>query len=459
MSGIKSTLLSSLLSAVGLQRMLFIGLVFFVEINISSAAPDNIVVIEHGKSNYEIVMENEASLVVRQAGLELQRLIKKSTGVNLSIVSAPDSGKHQIYVGNSRYIGPDILSRLSAVDDAFIIAVKSSDVYLLGIDDASNDVFDLGINRSASVGSYFSVLSFARRYLGAEWYMPGDTGEEIAIISDLSLPSNLDLREQPRFKIRYVDVASYVAEKNIAKAVKQDRLKKNTYNVKLHKETSLWGRRLMLGNNFELDTGHAWYKWIPAEKPTKYSHKAYGKLFPEYFAEPGGRFGRYYYGKGNSHGGQLCMCNPGVSDEMANNIIAYARQTGARSFSLSPNDSGKWDCRCACCKEKNLDKNASGGRLTGELIKFSNQVAEKVKKEIPDARFGIYAYSWASEPPADLQVDPSIAISEVHTRPAYDLYLLRHRSTLQKYVYRSRSRAHHILITSYYSASIPYVSP
>lgn len=431
----------------------------FVGADGASLEPSRLLVlVERGKSQYEIVVDSRAVEGVREAAKEFQRLVEKAAGVRLPIVQQPTRGRPSIVIGSHRLATKAGVTDLGLVNDSYRIRAVSGNLYLVGKDDAVLGFYTLNNNQSASAGSYYAVLEFARRYLHARWYMPGPLGEEVPSSSRLAVPADLKLEVSPRFPIRSIDVAMSKSRERQERLMQQGDLPRIYYDEETARAASVWGRHLRLGNNFQLTLQHAWHQWLPAETPTKYSPNAYGRSHPEYFAVPGGKNGKYYYGSDNAHGGQVCMSNPAVAIEIARNIIAYARNTTERSFSLSPND-GDWECASSCCGtwvdrmgQKELSQ-------TDQVLVFSNRIAEQVLKEIPDARFGLYAYHETVAPPKQVRANPHIDISDVYNGWPYLYRLPEKRATVESQMRGWRNATESVVLTTYYTFEGNYSLP
>lgn len=423
---------------------------FAVQVLDSARDPDSLVIAKDGSSAYEIIIDSNAPEGVREGATELRRLMEKSTGAVLSIRHAPSFGHKQIFVGEHKLARNNGITGENMPEDSYRIRIEDGTIYLIGKDDSRQSFYLLNNNKSASAGSYYAMVDFVRRYLGARWYMPGPLGEEVTKITKLEVPAKLDISASPRFAMRSIAFTQKKSQKYEDQLRKNRMLRGTYYNDDHANEAYRWGRHLRLGSNLQLNVAHSWHQWVPADNPTKYSPQAYGKSHPEYFAVPGGKRGKYYYGDDNSLGGQLCVCNPDVAEVFAQNIIAYAKKSGERNFSLSPND-GDWECSCACCKDWKSRNEAGEILLTDRILDFSNRISERVIRQIPDARFGLYAYHWILEPPVSSHKSPYIDISDVYNGIAYRFYKSEEKTSMERLMRGWRSRVDNIVLTTYYT--------
>ncbi len=422
---------------------------------------EKLTIVDNAKSNYQIIVSNSATSS-QEAAKELQRLILKSTGVLLPIKIKPTKEKENIFIGENEYSRKHSISSENIPKDGYIFKTVGSNLHIIGNDGNQQNFYHLNLDESTSAGSYYGVLYFARKYLDANWFMPGVYGEEVKLRNTLTVEAS-DITDAPNFEMRFIDVTNTRTKKFDELLINQKRRSSSYFNQSVNDESNKWGRHLRLGSNFKLSVGHAWYKWMPAEKPNKYSSKAYGRSNPQYFAQPGGKSGKYYYGRTGNFGGQLCVCNPSVSLEIARNIVIYSKKTNVKSFSLSPNDGDKWGCSCNCCKKNSHRFLKDTPELTAEVVNFSNLIVTEVKKQIPDAKFGLYAYSWISKPPIGVKSMKDLYISDVYNGLPYIFHHESKKNEVEKNARSWREKTNNIVLTSYYTYyghySLPWSTP
>jgi hypothetical protein len=421
--------------------------------------PGNVLpIVSNGSTRYEILTDIRGPDGVREAAAELQRLLEKATGVRLPIVHAPTATNHQIVVGTHNLATESGITDTGLTYDSYRIKAAKGNIYLIGKDDARLPFYMLNNNQSASAGSYYAVIDFARRFLQARWYMPGPLGEEIGQLATVSIPANLEITGQPHFRIRFLDIASTKTRAYEEQLFTQGSIKHRYFDPQIADAATRWGRHLRLGSNFPLMVEHSWYQWLPAERPSRWSATVYGRSHPEYFAVPGGKNGHYYVGSDNAHGGQLCIQRPEVARALADNVVAYARRSGGRAFSLSQND-GEWECAGVCCGGSLTGNINSGEATTASLVRFANDVATMVLREIPDARFGLYAYDLTLEPPSNVQANAAIDISDVYNGMPYAYQLPAQRANMERLIRRWRGVAGSVTLTTYYMNEGNYSLP
>ena len=409
-----------------------------------------------GKSDYEIVVDQKGPQVAREGAKELQRLLLVVTGIELPVVEAATSNRHQIVIGAHPLATAAGVTTDGLGVDGFRMRIIDNNLYLAGEDLDRGEFFELNNGESSHGGSYFAVIEFAERFLGVHWYMPGPLGEEALHRDRISIPADLNLTMQPRFAIRSINIAMgsirpsslEFSHKYLIKKQQSGMFEGDYFDAAASIEATRWGRRMRLGSTFPLEVAHAWFQWVPAEKPNGYVSKAYGKEHPEYFAlRNGQRVTRYLW---ESHGGQLCVSNPDVARTYAENIITYAKRTGERAFSLSPND-GAEHCECESCRAWDVEKDVSGEPiLTDRLVRFANAVAEQVVVAVPDVTFGWYAYHDTRVPPRQVKLHPSIVISDVYNGIPWLYNSPVPHQMMESDIRGWRAKSQRVVLTSYY---------
>ena len=152
-------------------------------------------------------------------------------------------------------------------------------------------------------------------------------------------------------------------------------------------------------------------------------HLRHGRKNPNFFAlQPDGK--RYAMVRP-----RLCHSNPKLLDTIANERIAKFRQYPNKvALSLCLSDGG-YSSMCLCENCRKLDPVNAPERpllifkpsrqevpyveFTDRILAFSNAIAERVLKVLPDKKFTIYAYSNYVKPPVKVKPHPSLIILTV----------------------------------------------
>jgi len=204
--------------------------------------------------------------------------------------------------------------------------------------------------------------------LGCRWYLPGQMGEVIPSMKTIAVPA-ADISEVPATMSRFVWYAD-------------DAFKRRNRQG---------GLNLEAGHALEVHSGNQY----------GYLTKQQLEANPEWNAEMNGK---------RSVNGRFCWANHGVSDAVADSIIAILDKQYKPTISLSPED-GATFCQCAKCKALDggdWDTTMNEMSLTDRYVNFCNRVATKVTKKYPNILFGFLAYVQYTRPPVRENVHPNL---------------------------------------------------
>lgn len=316
------------------------------------------------------------------AAMDLQRYLGRVTGRELDIGAEwPISAA--IHVGRTRYVESLRLGLDNLAWDGFIVCMR-----------LRGDAPQLVIAGRTPLGTYYGVNWFLREYAGVNWLFPGPLGEIVPNKEVVSVPANLDVKQE----------ASFLPSRNF-------------YYVKSEAEAGLgiFGLRHMMSQgvcdpdetnphpSFTPELGyeatrvsHLIYKFLP---PSLYSR------YPDCFPELNGQ--RRMPPHVNV-GWQPCM----ASSNLAQIAIAAARHffdenPGVSGFSLAENDNGGY-CECEQCKALDTDQRRWATDLCRNYANrkwsFYVEVAEAIAESHPDKEIGVFGYLWSALPPDDPEI-------------------------------------------------------
>ncbi|MBO4648919.1 MAG: DUF4838 domain-containing protein [Lentisphaeria bacterium] len=231
-------------------------------------------------------------------------------------------------------------------------------------------------------GTAFSVYDFLEKECGVRWLWPGELGTIVDPQKPKSLPAGTTVFV-PAFERRMTNSFSYGMAGMPAK-------ERNDLNLWLDHQkmgTSLFAR----GSGFQ----HSFKGLMP--------RSVYGKEHPEYYAlvTPAQWIGEPKPDKptrrnDDSRTGpwQVCTSNPDVRRIIAEKIAA---PKDGMIRSISPND-GFGFCECPNClkqdgKPRPLRKNGVRD-MTNRMYDFAEDIAKQVHKKNPNAKVGMFAYSF-----------------------------------------------------------------
>ena len=326
----------------------------------------------NGKSDYVIVIPNEATPVERTAARELQEHLAKVTDAMLPIVTEPKSsvGKPRIVLGD----GTATRELLRGFDpaklapDAIVIKTVGRDLVMTG---------------HPRRGTLHAVYTFLEDMVGIRWWTT--TEMHVPKQPTLTIPP-LDITYAPKIidrATRYIELSdgcftnhSLVTEdEQKAMGVFSARMRLNGHD--LYSIPDDYG-----GPNGLIGWVHTFYQingLLPVEK--------YFDKHPDWYS--------LIDGERRKERSQLCLTNQEMREEMVRVVKERIRANpGATMISISQND---WHGYCECEKCKAIDERE--GTHAGTLIHFVNAVAEDVEKEFPDILVETLAYQYTRKPP------------------------------------------------------------
>lgn len=316
----------------------------------SSAAP--VLLAQPGKPGAVIVLPDKPIAPEKSAAAELQRCLLKSVGARLPILveSQARAGKPRILVGQCRMVrslwpGLDV-AKLGA--DGIALRTVGRDLILTG-----------GRPR----GVYYAVCEFLEKVVGYRWW--DESTETAPKLASLALPQ-LNTTYVPQIVCRE---PHFYLPNHSPEWCAHNRANGHFNTV----PPSLGGNMRILG------WCHTFFQLLPPDK--------YFAQHPEWYSEIGG--------SRKAADAQLCLSNPEVVEEISARALDWIRKEPDAGFiSIAQND---WYGRCECAKCKAAE--AEEGSASGPLVRFVNQVAERIEREYPSFMVETLAYQWSRHAP------------------------------------------------------------
>ena len=353
-----------------------------------------------GYSDYVIVIDPHDNAVMQYAANEMQRYIYQISDAYLP-VRGPGSGTDAQRVIR---ISADATALGSL--DGFSVATRGNHVRISG---------------GSPLGAVYGTYAFLES-LGCRWCWPGPDGEVVPKHDPLVVPE-LDIREKPDFKIRWVGGGDWAL--------------KNRCNVNL----SVNG----------VSVGCVW-KWS--------FHSFYSLLRPDVYWDS---HPEYYPLLGNtrrapkSHRSiQICTANPEARAFVAQNVIHVFKQEPRTDIAaLCPNDGGGF-CTGPCCRALDRPNPDFWGRYSDRLAPFNNAVARRVALACPDKLIKTGAYAMYMRYPLQPRYKPApnMAVQACHTYSCnnhpIDSDCERNREYFRKPLEKWAKNTKHLWIYEYY---------
>lgn len=253
-------------------------------------------------------------------------------------------------------------------------------------------------------GTISAVSDFLERQLGVRWMEPGDDGIFYVPAHKLILQTGKGSWNPGRLVTRSIrqDYArwAYDGAKLNAKGLPEEFiLSKEEYTIKTQ-ENKLWQKHQRMGYSMNFWFGHAFTNWW----------EKYGKEHPEYFALFKGK--REPQRPKRPDTIKMCVSNQAFRQQIIDNW--KARKPLSKFINVCENDWGDY-CECDDCRK--LDVTPEGepweNHLSDRYFNLANGVLALARKEAPDTKVCIYAYSTYVEPPRRERVDSGIVIGFV----------------------------------------------
>jgi hypothetical protein len=319
----------------------------------------------------------------RYAAYELQRYLKKMTGVTAGI-----SGRDTAYSGHSIIIG-------SAVNQVFSGSLEglADDSYLVG----SSGEGDILLVGNTPRGTLYAVYDFLK-IQGCGWYMPGAIGEVVPSRSGINTISSTRI-ETPSYNLRGLLLYAMQFDLNngwILLNVEEyfDWAVRNRINGILleYDKTADFGS--FRGGQFSQLTNHAWHKFMLDTQPNWWP------------LVDGVRTKLYIDGRYN----ELCVSNAEMRNYVTQTTISFFDNNPLFScYALSADDEPAFWCECQYCRALDSDLGAGlwikadNGQpalsMTDRALNFVNSVAQSISSAYPDKEIEMYAYASTKEPP------------------------------------------------------------
>lgn len=303
------------------------------------AAADAAAPAARGRARSPRLGDNEGSeaLAVRI----LADWLKKITGADLPVVTAPPANQPAIYVGRAA------VAAGLRLDD---IPSPSREGLRIVVEDRRALI--AGQNETATTKAVCRFLE----ELGCRYFMDGAIGEVYPCTNTLVVPP-FTITDKPGLLMRNPKGPSWYG--------------------------GYW--KVWNGAGGEsINHAHAWGRYIP---------KGLFAQHPEYFAQ--GRDGQ------RKDGDWLCTSHPEVRRLFAEQVIAAIR-AGTRHPSISPPD-GRGYCQCAACKAQDdpaiIEPSSGAVSVSRRYADFFDAVARRVAEACPDSVLSFYCYADYTQPP------------------------------------------------------------
>ncbi len=319
-----------------------------MEIPFSAGKRIEYMLFKDGKTDYSIVLAEDASASEEWAAQELQHWLREVSGIEFPVVKGTEGeGKPAIFVGLGQQalglLGADT-SIPSVTDESFTYLNRGPSILIWG-----------GKQR----GTQYGVLSFLERELGVRWYTPS-----VSVAPSRSSYSfcQLNYSEAPGIRVR------------------------NDFYFEAFDPT--WAARNRINGAMATreQPGGVEAYWAV--------HTFFPLMHPEEFFADHPEYYSLIDGVRTHEGAQLCTTNPDVVRILTERISKVMReQPDYLIYDVSQND---WHGACQCEKCQAIAKAEESE--SGPVIQLVNQIAENIEKEFPNKFIGTLAYQYTRKP-------------------------------------------------------------
>ncbi len=334
--------------------------VLTVTASATRAAQDAVTLVENGRSDYVVVLGEEASPSEQWAADEFIEHVRLMSGVTLPRMVAPDDlPERAVLIGASdatRELGGPLDPSLGP--EGFVIRTVADRIVIVG-----------GRKR----GTMYGVFTLLER-LGCRWWTP--TESTIPRRSTITV-GPLDLRGVPKLEARNIMYAEGHSAATHAWYVR-NKLNGIGWN---EIDERMGGDTLSAGAQ-----GHNSIDAVQA---------SVDEMTPEMWALVEGE---------RSHS-EICPTNKTVIRAAAESLIELYRENPDTPYVILSHEDNRTKCRCATCAPVAEREGDSGPWFT-----FINGVAEQLEDAVPGARVMTSAYLWTRKPPKDIRPRQNVII-------------------------------------------------
>ena len=316
-----------------------------------------------------IVIPKNPRPVERYAAEELARFVKRASGAELKIGTAPVEGLDTVFIGRAVKITLWGGHRAYEPNGGFV-EIRDHEVDFVGGDNDS----PIG-SEGLDAGTLFAVYEFLERELKVPWLWPD---EEIGVV----VPKRPTIEAAPAkygFRTAFADTAL------------------------LRTFPRVWALRMVRAHHLPrsfptpLNGGHVFGRWW----------KTYGKTNPDFFEMNGN--GERVIGGGSS----MCVSNPEFEAELYRIWKAEKDENPAYRFdmNLCENDTdGR--CQCPSCKAWD-DPDAPKGNVSERYARHYLNMYNLISKDDPTVVFKVNAYKNYDRAPKGFKLPRNIHVNFV----------------------------------------------
>ena len=380
---------------------------------IGATAAQTLQISDNCKSDYVIVIPDNAAPVVKTSAKELASHLKGVVGQEFPVVAENDrpAGRPAFVIGPAKasatvFKDPTFAN---ALPDEIAIKFNGKDIYL---------------NGQMPRGTLYATVTFLEDYVGVCWwtryerYIPSKPTLQVAA-KDHEYAPKIISRETFYKQAQTPDFAPF--------------LKDNGHHSGIPE--AYGGHRSIIG------WCHTFEQFMPPSR--------YFDAHPEWFSEINGKRERYH--------SQLCLTNDEMRAEFTKVVLERIRKNRAAGMiSVSQND---WDGHCQCAKCKAIEDAEESP--SGPLLRFVNAVAADVEKEYPEFFIETLAYQYTRKAPKITRPRKNVVIRlcAVNVNTAQPLETSPDNKSFQKDFEEWGAIASHLYVWNYITNFMNHILP
>ena len=434
------------------------ALILFVLLLWSVSSARALELIRDGRPLAEIVVSTTADPSVKVAGRELQKYLKKISDAELPIVNVPGTGAVPVYVGRSEYTDKLGIKLDDIKYDGFKIIITDKYAAIVGVDNCRPPI----PRDNTKFGIWTSVLKNWQKLTGKPWDYPYIIRDPRNFSQELGFhfqDANGTLYAVYEF-LEQLGMRWFIPIEGIGLVI-PDKRDIELAPMALKKEPFLPCRFLLLVGIGKNSSEFLWYKYLrqggvfdpfPAHSSELITECQHDRT--ELFSFSSGKpivTGRQRYDNGPRYLPRLS--SPQLREELAEYLIKFHDAVPEVPY-LPIGQPDGWvvmdDRDVAAGWDRKEEGNA--GRFSDYMWDFALDVAGRVRKERPGARFCTMSYGYAKNPPKDIDKIPSdiaIAFCQNSQAPGMEKQLPLREDWLKK------ASESDLFIYDYYRAHVP----
>ncbi|MCM8816578.1 MAG: DUF4838 domain-containing protein [Candidatus Omnitrophica bacterium] len=325
-----------------------------------------------GKPVADIIIPEKTTPVVEYSAKELQKYIKKISGVDIPIIKLKSFEKIDTPFKFHIVLGQNNLSKKFGIstddlkNDGYVLKKSKNLIFICGRDTNVNP----NTHHTRWLGSTGTLYGTYRllEILGVRWFYPDERLDIVPTSESLYLVDDFEIKQNPYFRMR------------LCWGLDTNWTRKIGYGGDIDAWASghsFWGTR----------SGTNWWNLYKDTNPEYFSINKEGKIYPH-----------------------IAFPHEGVIDRIVEQAQDYFKK-GRNYFGVCPNDYFMEICSCSKCQSMVSYERKESGHYSNYVADAVVKVAEKLKQIYPDRYIVYLAYEKYTLPPTSIKKLPENVVS------------------------------------------------